>query len=1005
MDPKKPPSEGERNARRGYLRQDDFSARRIYSLLLKRTFLWVRLPDPKAGVLDDLVLGTAEGVFAYQIKSSKIPKNVGVKALLLGKGKEVKRLATSFRMLRKQFPDKKLRLIYLTDDFPTRNDRLVKDENETSTEHFIRDWNAYRCRFEGFQNTKWKPLLDELRQVSALNEVEFADFFSCFELVTSAYVSRLISPSADAEEQIEELRNKISTLIVENDHKNQWSRQELLQALNWPDSYRLRFDHSFPIGNFVQKNEQTEVELETALENFPSGYLGLVGPPGSGKSTLLQRALKGKPDVKVLRYLAFVPGRTQGQGRGEADNFFDDLNVQFWEVLSGSTRLFETSRLGRQRAFENSLLRAGKEFRESGTRFIVVVDGLDHIPREEKPDRSLLSALPLPDVVPDGVVFVLGTQRIDLSDMPSAVRAQVGRIGRQIGVQPLNIGATKRISDQLGLPAKINRRAVHDVGQGHPLVTRYLVKLLLQNPGKADELLTGKFVFDGDLEKVYEAAWRSASSSDVFSSVQKVLLLIAFAQGRIEPELLASATSEEAVESALNYAGHLLRRDSDGWDLFHNSFRIFLRGKSVLRFGKADGSFRVPNVYITLAKLSQQATETSPQKWLTFRYLFLAGEHELALDMSGRRFFVQQYLDGRSPYDIQRDIFDAYRLIESDRDPEKLFDLMLAEDEVSRRAEIIEDVDGLISAYLAVGFLDTAIEQLKHPHPAKEKWLVLDALFKQNRIDQARILFEESCFFGGAFADMNVSTNEQKSALNWSRLAVRFMDRPSLIAALNDYLTEIQYENRHFPQKANSEEITNLLRYCLARASVELTKYSDIDELLEFWAIDKSTRPELQLEHAKNLFDSGNTENGLQILKALIECPEFQKLHSSWHHLAVQMAFRANDHILSKLIAKLLSFDDSFNSLKYDITQLNDSIAEHCESLASVASLFSTLGSSLPKIPTHKERLYEGAQTHLIQIGCLLGASRVRRKIKTGEISRIASETMRFIASAGKNQR
>ena len=1002
IDPEKPPSEGERNARRGYLRQDDFSARRIYSLLLERTFSWVGWADRDAGVLDDLVLGTTEGVFAHQIKSSKDPRGVGVTALLLGKGKEVKRLAESFRMLRKQFPDEKLRLIYLTDDFLTKNDCLVKDEDETSTEHFIRDWNANRCRFEEFQNTKWKPLLDELRQVSGLKEAEFAEFFRCFELVAGAPVSRLVSPSGDthAEHQIEDLRNKISALIVENDHKSRWSRQELLQALSWPDSYRLRFEHRFPIGNFVQKNQQTEAELVNALKGFPSGYLGLVGPPGSGKSTLLQRALKGKPGVQVLRYLAFVPGRAQGQGRGEADNFFDDLNVQFSKVIGGGNRLFETSRLERQRAFESSLLRAGKKFRENGTRFIVVVDGLDHIPREEKPDRSLLSALPLPNAVPDGVLFVLGTQRIDLSDMPPAVREQASQKGRQIGVQPLSIGATKRISDQLGLPVEIDRRAVHEVGQGHPLVTRYLVELLLQNPGKADELLNGKFVFDGDLEMVYEAAWRSASSSDDFSRVQQVLLLIAFAQGRIEPELLASATSDEAVESALKYARHLLQIEPDGWDVFHNSFRIFLRGKSVLNLGKADDSFRAPKVYVTLAELSQQANETSPQKWLTFRYYFLAGEHERALDMSGRRFFVQQYLDGRSLYDVQGDISDAYRLVESERDPEKLFDLMLADDEVSRRSEVFKGVDRLIDAYLTAGLFDTVIEQLRHSHLAGKEWPVVDALLEQGRIDQARDLFEETALFGGAFPSLNVHRDEKSAALDWARRAVRFMDRPSLVAALDDYLTGLQHKNRQFRHEVKLEEVTEHLRYCLARASVEFTEYSDVDELLSFWSVDESAIPQIRLEHAENLFTSGDAGTGLQVLKSVAEDPTFLDLHPSWHRLVAQMAFRAGDQVLARSIAKLLPL----NPLDYERTQLYQSIGPSCHELVSVVSLYSALGLPLPELPTHKERLYKGAQHHLIEIGCLLGAGRARGDLETGEVSRVASAAMRFLASAGRTK-
>jgi len=999
IDPQKPPSEGERAARRGYLRQDDFSARRIYSLLLERSFAWVGWADRDAGVLDDLVLGTTDGVLAHQIKSSKNPQGIGVTALLLGKGEEVKRLASSFLMLRKQFPDEKLRLIYVTDDPLTKNDCLLKDEDEASTEQFMRDWNANRFLFEKFKNTKWKPLLDQLRRVSELNDAEFADFFTCFEVVAGSSVSRLIPSSDDVqvEQQILDLRDRIPALIVENDHKSRWSRQELLQALNWPDSYRLRFDHRFPLGNFVQKNEQTEAELQTAIDNCSSGYLGLVGPPGSGKSTLLQRALKGKPGVQVLRYLAFVPGSAQGQGRGEADNFFDDLNAQFSEILGGSKRLFETSRLGRQRAFEGSLLRAGKEFSENGTRFMVVVDGLDHIPREEMPDRSLLSALPLPDAVPDGVVFVLGTQRIDLSDMPVAVRSQASKKGRQVSVQPLNFGATKRMSDQLGLPIEIDRRSVHDVGQGHPLVTRYLVELLRQDPTKADDLLGGAFVFDGDLEKVYETAWLGASSSDGATLVQQVLLLIAFAQGGIEPDLLASATSDEAVETALKYAGHLLQKKRDYWDVFHNSFRLFLREKAVLRFGKPDEAFRAPKVYSTLAELSGRAMESSPQRWLAFRYLFLAGEHERALAMSGRQFFVQQYLDGRSPYDVHGDISDAYRLVENDRDPEKLFDLMLAGDEVSRRSEVFEGVDPLIDAYLAAGLFDTAIEQLRHTHPAGKEWLVVDALLEQGRLDQARDLFEEADLFGGAFASLNVHTRgEDRAALEWARRAVRFMDRSSLVTTLKDYLTGLQHENRHSPHEADLEEVTEHLRYCLARASVELTEYSNVDELLAFWAVDENAIPLLRLEHAENLFAGGDAESGLQVLKTLTECSSFQDLHSSWHLSAARMAFRAGDQALARSIAKLLSP----KPLDHERYQLFEAIGPASVELVSVASLFSALDLPLPDIVTPKERLFRGAQHHLIELGRQLGAARTRGSLQVGEVSRVTSEAMQFLASA-----
>jgi len=51
---------------------------------------------------------------------------------------------------------------------------------------------------------------------------------------------------------------------------------------------------------------------------------------------------------------------------------------------------------------------------------------LDHIPREENPERSLLKVLPLPQAIPEGMLLVLGTQRLDLADLPASMQQCAG---------------------------------------------------------------------------------------------------------------------------------------------------------------------------------------------------------------------------------------------------------------------------------------------------------------------------------------------------------------------------------------------------------------------------------------------------------------------------------------------------------------------------------------------------------------------------------------------------
>ncbi|MDF1836157.1 MAG: hypothetical protein P1U62_14950, partial [Alteraurantiacibacter sp. bin_em_oilr2.035] len=104
--------------------------------------------------------------------------------------------------------------------------------------------------------------------------------------------------------------------------------RELLDELGWRDRFQLFNEHRFPLGAHAQSNELSEAELEAALKSHSSGYICLLGSPGTGKSTLLERFVQSGPNRKVIRYLAYVPGTAQGQGRGNDANFLADLNSQ-----------------------------------------------------------------------------------------------------------------------------------------------------------------------------------------------------------------------------------------------------------------------------------------------------------------------------------------------------------------------------------------------------------------------------------------------------------------------------------------------------------------------------------------------------------------------------------------------------------------------------------------------------------------------------------------------------
>ncbi len=108
--------------------------------------------------------------------------------------------------------------------------------------------------------------------------------------------------------------------------------------------------------------------------------MALIGPPGSGKSTLLQTTLATEYNTRVVRYLAFIPGAAQGVGRGEADDFFEDISAQLRSSGLPGLRLRDSSQFERREQFGELLKQAGERYQRDTVRTIIIVDGLDHIP-------------------------------------------------------------------------------------------------------------------------------------------------------------------------------------------------------------------------------------------------------------------------------------------------------------------------------------------------------------------------------------------------------------------------------------------------------------------------------------------------------------------------------------------------------------------------------------------------------------------------------------------------
>lgn len=963
------PAEGERRAIRGYVGQYERAGAAIYAALERDELLWIGVADRNAGIADDLVLGFDGLVVGHQFKTSKFPGTFTVETLFTGANGLLKPLVHAWQCLRKDNPGSRVEISLVVNDFPSITDK-PGDGSPPHSAAFLEELQQHANRpLADWYTPEWGRLIDHMRREAGLGDDDFEQFLLSLRVVCGAAADFIQSHKLNAEQarQASEIASVLPKLVADARDKDRWTRDELLRELGWRDPAKTLLIHRFPVGAYVQRNRDTEVKLLAALHAADQGYVSLIGPPGSGKSTLLQVALATEANVRLIRYLAYVPGAAQGVGRGEADNFLTDVGTQLRNSGLVGLRLRDDSLHERREQFGVLVRQAGERFDRDGIRTIIVVDGLDHVTREERPSNSLLGELPLPAAIPNGVLFVLGTQRLDLANLKPAVREQAEKSERRVLMGPLGREEVARMADALGLPAEIPRLDLSNLTQGHPLATRYLIQALLH----ADEvgrkhLLSGGMPFDGDIETVYTAAWHEIAS-DV--DAMDVLGFIARAEAPMDLRLLATMVKESAIERALIVARHLLRSSSQGWGVFHNSFRLFVIAQPRTRLGSIDAEYS-QRVYRDLAQLAKDAPPESAQHWLELRYRARAGDGADVLALAMPAHFRQQLADGRSIAEIHADIRLALLAVRGTHDATAFARLLLCRDEVGRRETALEYANQLPMAMLAVGDIDAALSFVQY-FPS-EGYEVVDALLARGDFERAKELFESleplsqlhTSKFQNHGHDHNIKEFER-----WARRAVHFRDAEQIQIAI-DHLAA---EGLRQPEKVDPQTVAALrlhLRREAAEAMLLQKVGADPQELCSKLGVANEDKPSVMVHAGLVASRRGDVAQALPLFDAAAALPGFGEVPNGYRRQMALIAFEADrrdlaEALFDKLVAPMISMCDD----ETDLAGLGDLVG----AVMHHARLCTLLNKPLPSATPSKHTFLHPFQQHASTIGVLLG--------------------------------
>jgi len=573
-------------------------------------------------------------------------------------------------------------------------------------------------------------------------------------------------------------------------------------------------------------------------------------------------------------------GRDALAVRGEAVNFLHDIVLALDHAgvkPDGLPQSHDYIALGRQ--FQHQLGLLGQRWREDGTKTIILIDGLDHITREMRPQHSLLDVLPLPEELPEGVLVVLGSQTDE--PLQAQIRESVRREpGRRIEMAPLPPGSVQQIIRRAdladGLGDEQQDRVVALCG-GHPLALAYLLQQLrdAQGDDATATVLRDAVEFRGRIEEQYAAYW-----SEIYGDEELVELFGSIARLRSAIDLRwVRKWSDLRVLRRLQAVRQYFRREGERWFFFHNSFRLFLVGRTAeITPSVFDGELD-RDIHRELARLCEAEPPESPYAWETLYHLLQAGEYLRALALATQDHFRAQFFAFRPPSAIGEDIQLVVRhALPVTRDVLALARLILIGAEMTERASYLDQAplpellvgtkDAPVAAAWARSGSTLLMESAKALSLARR-------LVGVGEVEEARRIFDLAEPLELLAADRipidSFARDEAVVLTAWAEAAPLFREVDDILAMIAAVRVKPTRMNSEGPEYG-TQRLRNWLLSYVGHTIIEMGRLDDIPRIAAAFADDGSDEQHafrLRLYAAVHYHNAGNDQEASRLLDEL----------------------------------------------------------------------------------------------------------------------------------------
>ena len=803
------PASGERSALRGYRWQYDHIAARVYDALLESDLVSVRLTDPEAGRIDDLLLVRHDRVDAYQFKSAGFHRNITFSQVVSSqrsrKGDRapslMESLAEGWNILRSQWNNVSVHLV--TEHFASVHDHLsVENSTERpSPDHFSAFLAQVLHRIRSLEvglsdiGPGWQPALTKVREAGAVLSGDFELFIQSLQIDVGAGSGLPPTPSTRRSDIIA-LSVALQRLVSQSSNVVVLDTNGILTLMGWENRPRLRSRHESPVDLDTYEPLSGAIEqLSESITAYDRGYFAVIGPPGSGKSTLLSQVLSSRGD-RIVRYYAYVPGTARAQTRLSARGFLHDLLIMLrGGGKTGTERELPSADIEQLRGqFIEQLDAASAEFQSTQRRTIIVVDGLDHVDRDYPGSDGLLNELPRPDETPQGVLFLVGSRTI--TPLHAYARQQIDERQTAIDLQHHRLlpGSILRICRRASvtntLSAKTHQRIV-ELSNGHPLALSYVLNRLRDADGEiAEEVLKALPAYGGDVAAEYLAVWDEVLGRE---DIVDILAVCSRLRTGFTTDWICEWAPYSAVEFFRRRLLYLFRRHHDGWKFFHDSFRQFAADRTAWGDESRPDEQVNTRIHRRIADLCANTGDENSRAEQLYHF-WIAERYDRVITLAQHKTFREQYQRMRSPELIREDIRLALDAASRNGDVLVMLRLTLALAETMERSAALSDVD-IAGVLYDVGMVDEAIAWcgVEAPRVPLSQAYELAARLGSSGDPGGRRLFDLIEHIGFSDAGLiSMSGQEDETALAWTRAASLFRPLPSIINRIRAEVDAVQ---------------------------------------------------------------------------------------------------------------------------------------------------------------------------------------------------------------------